>query len=181
MRRRDFFPFPTAIASSAVVSFAVVVFTLAVGAATPLTVRAQGATGAMSDAKPEVMAVVRRLFDGMRAGDSAMVRGVFHPQLRMLSVVQAKEGGVRLNVETSADGFVKAVGTPHPARWDERIFNERVEIDGALASVWVDYTFILGEKLSHCGVDHFLLLRGDDGKWSIISLADTRRTTGCTP
>lgn len=145
--------------------------------AAPRLARAQ----ATPQAKGEVIAVVQRLFDGMRAGDSAMVRSVFHPQLRMISVGRTKEGAVRANVETSADGFVKAVGTPHPARWDERFSNERVEIDGALASVWVDYTFHLGEKFSHCGVDHFLLLKGDDGKWSIISLADTRRTTGCTP
>lgn len=145
--------------------------------ATPRRVHAQ----VTPQAKGEVIAVVQRLFDGMRAGDSSMVRSVFHPQLRMLSVGQGREGGMRLNVETSADGFVKAVGTPHPAPWDERFTNARVEIDGALASVWVDYTFHLGDKLSHCGVDHFLLLKGDDGKWSIVSLADTRRTTGCAP
>lgn len=174
-------PFPAVLRAFVLGASVLGAFVLGAGAATPLVVGAQGAAGATSDAKPEVMAVVRRLFDGMRAGDSAMVRSVFHPQLRMISVGGAKEGGVRLNVESSADGFVKAVGTPHAARWDERISNERVEIDGPLASVWVDYTFILGEKLSHCGIDHFLLVRGDDGKWSIISLADTRRTTGCTP
>lgn len=143
----------------------------------PRAARAQ----AMAEAKPAIIAVVQRLFDGMRAGDSAMVRSVFHPQVRMLSAGKAKEGNLRLNVETSADGFVKAVGTPHPQRWDERFSNERVEIDAPLASVWVDYTFHLGDKFSHCGIDHFLLVQGDDGKWSIISLADTRRTTGCTP
>lgn len=148
---------------------------LAALGALPRAARAQ----AMADAKPQIMAVVQRLFDGMRAGDSAMVRSVFHPQLRMMSVGKAKEGNLRLNVEPSAEGFVKAVGTPHPQRWDERFTNERVEIDGPLASVWVDYTFHLGDKLSHCGIDHFLLVQGDDGKWSIISLADTRRTTGC--
>lgn len=141
----------------------------------PRVVRAQ----AMANAKPEIMAVVQRLFDGMRAGDSAMVRSVFHPQVRLLSVGNGKEGNVRLNVEPSAEGFVQAVGMSHPQRWDERFTNERVEIDGPLASVWVDYTFHLGDKLSHCGIDHFLLVQGDDGKWSIISLADTRRTTGC--
>lgn len=151
------------------------VIALAGASAFPLVARAQ----ATPNPKPEIMAVVQRLFDGMRAGDSAMVRSVFHPQVRMMSVGKAKEGNVRLNVETSADGFVKAVGTPHPQRWDERFTNERVEIDGPLASVWVDYTFHLGDKLSHCGIDHFLLVQGDDGKWSILSLADTRRTMGC--
>jgi hypothetical protein len=127
----------------------------------------------------EVMAVVKRLFDGMRAGDSAVVRSVFHPQVRTLTVAKGRDGAQRLIVETSVDGFAKAVGTPHPQPWDERIWNEKVEIDGALASVWVDYSFFLGPTFSHCGIDHFLLVRGDDGAWRIISLADTRRTEGC--
>ncbi len=65
-----------------------VALALAVVLVAPLDASAQ----ATIDAKPDVMAVVRRLFDGMRAGDSAMVRSVFHPQLRMLSVGTAKEG-----------------------------------------------------------------------------------------
>lgn len=129
--------------------------------------------------KAEVMAVITRLFDGMRAGDSAVVRGVFHPQVRTLTVARGRDGAQRLIVESSVDGFAKAVGTPHPQPWDERIWNEKVEIDGALASVWVDYSFFLGPTFSHCGIDHFLLVRGDDGAWRIISLADTRRTEGC--
>jgi len=132
-------------------------------------------------AKAEVMAVVKRLFDGMRAGDSAMVRGTFHSNLRLVTVAKGREGNLRLNVENSADNFVKAVGTPHPAVWDERIWGEKVEIDGSLASVWVDYAFYTGDKFSHCGIDHFLLVREDAGAWKILSLADTRRTEGCKP
>lgn len=135
--------------------------------------------GASADVR-QVMAVIHRLFDGMRAGDSGMVRSVFHPQLRMMTVARGPDGALRLNVGATADGFVKSVGTPHTPVWDERVWNEKVEIDGALASVWVDYAFYAGEKLSHCGVDHFLLVRGHDAKWTILSLADTRRTTGCT-
>lgn len=144
--------------------------------ATPAIARAQS-----PDAKPEIMAVVKRMFDGMRAADSAMVHSTFHPQLRMVTVGKGRDGAMRISVEESPDGFLKAVGTPRPARLDERIWGERVEIDGALASVWVDYNLYIGDKFSHCGIDHFLLVRGDDGAWKIISLADTRRTEGCKP
>jgi Putative lumazine-binding len=147
--------------------------------ALPFTVAPVGAQAAPRPATAEVMAVVTRLFDGMRAGDSAMVRSVFHPQVRLLTVAKGRDGAQRLVVENSIDEFAKAVGTPHPQPWDERLWNERVEIDGALASVWVDYSFFLGSTFSHCGIDHFLLVRGDDGVWRIISLADTRRTEGC--
>jgi len=144
----------------------------------PAAVPAQG-TPASPESQGEVMALVKRLFDGMRAGDSSMVRSVFHPQVRMISAFTAPDGKQRLNVEPSADGFVRAVGTPHEAVWDERIWNEKVQIDGPLASVWVDYSFRAGEKFSHCGIDHLLLVKDDAGAWKIMELADTRRTAGC--
>jgi hypothetical protein len=127
------------------------------------------------DQKRDVMAVVQRLFDGMRAGDSAVVRSVFHPQVRMLTASTGPDGKPRLSVQTSADGFVRAVGTPHPQVWDEKIWNEKVELDGPLASVWVDYSFYAGPTRSHCGIDHFLLHRNEAGEWKIVELADTRR------
>ncbi|MCE2901404.1 MAG: nuclear transport factor 2 family protein [Gemmatimonas sp.] len=150
---------------------------LAVSAAlsTPLT--AQSATS-RAGSEQAVMAVVRRLFDGMRAGDSSMVRSVFDARVRLVTVTE-RNGKVITSVETSADNFAKAVGTPHADVWDERIRNERVAIDGPLASVWVEYGFFRGTTFSHCGVDHFLLTRDDAGSWKIFELADTRRTTGC--
>lgn len=153
------------------------------GAALGLVPAVAGAQGAAPPARATgdraaVMAVVQTLFDGMRAGDSAMVRSVFDPRVRMITVV-SRNGAPRTSVELGADTFAKAVGTPHPDVWDERIANERVEIDGDLASVWVDYAFFAGPKFSHCGVDHFLLVRNDAGQWRILELADTRRTTGC--
>lgn len=148
--------------------------------AVPAIARAQ-ATPPDPATKGQVMAVVKRMFDGMRAADSSMVHSTFHEQLRMVTVAKGRDGQLRFTAESTPDGFLKAVGTPRPAMLDERIFNERVEIDGPLASVWVDYNLYLGDKFMHCGIDHFLLTRGDDGAWKIFSLADTRRTEGCKP
>ena len=138
---------------------------------------AQSPAAAEADGRA-VMAVVSRLFDGMRSADSSVVRSVFDPRVRMITV-STRNGARVTTVEQGADNFAKAVGTPHPDVWDERIANPRVQIDGDLASVWVDYGFFAGPRFSHCGVDHFLLVRNDDGAWRILELADTRRTTGC--
>ncbi|BAH40184.1 hypothetical protein GAU_3142 [Gemmatimonas aurantiaca T-27] len=124
-----------------------------------------------------VMAVVNRLFDGMRAGDSTMLRSVFDARVRMITSA-SRNGAPTLSVQQGADGFVKSVGTPRPEKIDERIRNERVHIDGDLASVWVDYGLFIGPKFSHCGIDHFLLVKSD-GAWKILELADTRRMTNC--
>lgn len=141
------------------------------------TLGAQAAAPSGADERL-VMAVVTRLFDGMRKGDSSMVRSVFDPQVRMITVAM-RNGASRVTLESGADNFAKAVGTPHADVWDERIANPRVQIDGGLASVWVDYGFFAGAKFSHCGIDHFLLTRNEAGTWRILELSDTRRTTGC--
>lgn len=155
-----------------------VVTLLLLGLALPHAGAAQATPAGAASEQAAVMTVIRSLFDGMRAGDSTMVRAVFDPRARMISVSQ-RNGRTIVNVESSADNFAKAVGTPHPEVWDERIRNEKVQIDGPLASVWVDYAFFAGSRFSHCGIDHFLLTKTDAGAWKVLELSDTRRTTGC--
>ncbi|HXI22043.1 MAG TPA: nuclear transport factor 2 family protein [Gemmatimonadales bacterium] len=123
-----------------------------------------------------ILAVVRRLFDGMRAGDSAMVRSTFHPKAQLASA-QVRQGNATVEVD-AVDEFVRAVGTPHKEVWDERTRNERLEQDGTLASVWADYSFYAGSRFSHCGVDAFFLAK-EGNEWKIVSLIDTRRRQGC--
>lgn len=127
-------------------------------------------------AEEEVMATVQRLFDGMRAGDSTMVRSVFHPEARLLTTGE-RDGAPTLQV-VSIDGFVKAAGTPHEEVWDERIGDVEIRIDDNLATAWMEYAFYRGDEFSHCGINAFQLFRGAEG-WEIIQIADTRREEGC--
>ena len=121
----------------------------------------------------DVMAVVNALFDGMRKVDSAMVRPLFHAKARLIFVDLRGEG--RPARVEEIEGFIQSIGRPRTEVFDERISNVKTQIDGSLASVWADYKFYRGTTLSHCGVDHFLLVKAA-GKWQIIELADTRRT-----
>jgi len=142
-----------------------------VGLAVPGAARAQAAPD-----REAILAVVQRLFDGMRAGDSAAVRSVFHPKAQFFSALE-RQGAAQVRFE-DPEGFIKAVGTPHDQVWDERTRNEVVHQDGTLAAVWMDYSFYTGDRFSHCGVDAFLLAR-DGADWKIVSLADTRQREGC--
>ena len=128
------------------------------------------------DQAGEVRAAINQLFDGMRQSDSARVRAVFHPEARMASAV-VRDGVVTLRPD-GPEGFIQAVGAPKEIIWDERISNLRIEIDGPLASAWMDYTFHAGTRLSHCGVNAMQLVRMPSG-WQIVSLLDTRRREGC--
>jgi reactive intermediate/imine deaminase len=143
----------------------------AVPLVSPSTLRAQA-----PDEGAAVLRVVQRLFDGMRAGDSAVVRSTFHPSAQLTTAV-VREGNAIVEIDT-LESFFRAVGTPHDEVWDERLSNTEVQVDGTLASVWTDYSFYLGSKFSHCGVDAFQLAKSG-GEWRIVALADTRRRQGC--
>lgn len=124
------------------------------------------------------MSAVQRLFDGMRAGDSAAVRAAFHPDVVLLTT--ANREGAPVLQKGSVDAFANAVGAPHEEVWDEQIRNAEVRTDDNLATAWMDYAFYIGDTLSHCGVNAFQLFRGAQG-WQIIAVTDTRRREGCEP
>lgn len=124
-----------------------------------------------------VKTVIRQLFEGMKRGDSAMVKAVFLPNAILHTAGTTKTGEMKL-VSGDVNGFVTAVGTPHTSVWDERITFGQVLVDGPLASVWTPYQFYLGEKFSHCGVNSFQLFKSPEG-WKITYLIDTRRKEHC--
>lgn len=140
----------------------------------PTAAFAQQAPAAGEEAA--VAAAVRRLFDGMRAGDSAMVRAAFHPEATLRTV--AVRQGQTVTRTDALQGFVTAVGTPHDQVWDERISDLQIRIDGPLATAWMNYTFYAGATRSHCGVNAFELVKMADG-WKVTHIADTRRREGC--
>lgn len=124
--------------------------------------------------KAAVRAVIDRLFDGMRAGDSTAVRATFAPSIRLMTVATPEGGGTVVR-ETPADQFVAAVGAPRSAVWDERIWDLAIRRAGPLASAWGPYAFYLGHEMSHCGTNAFQLARLG-GTWKIVQITDTRRT-----
>lgn len=129
---------------------------------------------------PETAAVqqtIRTFFEGMRKGDSTLVRSTLAPGA-VFHVISTRPGQpVRLLPESPTE-FVRAVGTPHKEVWDERITFEKVLIDANLASVWTPYEFYLGSTFSHCGYNSFQLVKLAEG-WRIAHIMDTRRKEKC--
>lgn len=120
-----------------------------------------------------VQKAIETMFDGMRAADSAMVHSVFTDNAMMQTIAKNQSGEVRLQ-DGALEDFLKAVGTPHDAQYDERILSYDIKIDGEMAAVWTPYEFYLGDKFSHKGVNSFQLAKLK-GKWKIIYIVDTRR------
>jgi hypothetical protein len=125
-----------------------------------------------------VNTVLKTMFDGMYEGDSAKVHSVFAKSITMATIFRDKTGSPLIRQETSLDGFLKAIGTPHAEKWTEEFWNVSVQIDGDFAQAWCDYAFYVNHTFSHCGVDAFHLHKTNAG-WKIFHLADTRRKDNC--
>ncbi|TSD64145.1 nuclear transport factor 2 family protein [Inquilinus sp. KBS0705] len=126
--------------------------------------------------KDDIKKTITTMFDGMRKGDSTMLRSAFAKGIVFQGV--ANKGGDNVVETESADAFIRAVGAPHKEVWDERITWGDIKIDGPLASVWTPYKFYLGAQFSHCGIDYYQLLKTSAG-WKIIYIIDTRRKDNC--
>jgi hypothetical protein len=136
---------------------------------------ARRAVASQSGDDAQALAVVQRMFDGMRSRDTALLRSTFDSSARLIST---RQGAVRTQ---SADGFIRAVASAEAGVvWNERIWAPEIRIDDGVAQVWAKYDFHLSEKFSHCGVDAFQLAKSPAG-WKILQVAYTVRTTGCTP
>ena len=123
--------------------------------------------------KLEVQKVIMQMFDGMRAGDSSMVSGAFYSDVEMFTSFNNKMGKPVFH-KGDLQGFLKAVGTPHDEVWNEVIHNYDIRVEDNLAQAWTAYSFLLGDKLQHCGVNAFHLTKTENG-WKIFQLADTRK------
>ncbi|MRG45607.1 hypothetical protein GFS24_10800 [Chitinophaga sp. SYP-B3965] len=132
---------------------------------------------AQSSEEVAVKSAIQQLFDGMKKGDSAMVKAVFAERAVLHTIQNKKDSTTTIGALTLAQ-FLVAVGTPHTDVWDERITFDKILIDGSLASVWTPYRFFLNDQFSHCGVNSFQLYKTGTG-WKIIYLVDTRRKDKC--
>lgn len=140
-----------------------------------VTTVASAQTSSAPDERAEVLAVVQRLWDGMKARDTAMVRSVFDTAATLSRVVN--RNGVASIQYTPISGFIEALGRSND-EWNETMYSPEVRVDGPLATVWTEYDFHLGTRFSHCGVDAFQLLKTSSG-WKIIAIADTAKREGC--
>jgi ketosteroid isomerase-like protein len=125
-----------------------------------------------------VRQVIIDLFEGMHRADSAGVRRLFHPEMRLMTLGADKSG---LPVVQTADiqKFLNNLGTPRKeAPLDERIWSYKIQVDGRLASAWTPYSFYVGSQFSHCGTNTFQLVKMQGG-WKILQITDTRQKENC--
>lgn len=136
-------------------------------------------TSAVDPTSPEgaaVMAPVNGVFAALSARDGQALLPLMDAEGRINVVVERPDGSRRYGNPTMSD-FAGGL-TPGAERFEEVMPAPIVMIDGDIASVWGRYVFRVDGELSHCGVNHFGLVRRD-GVWKIANLTWTQRETGC--
>ena len=122
--------------------------------------------------------VVDAFFEGFHEGDTLKIRSTMMDNITMQSVFKGKDG-VHTVRDGDASDFLKAItNRTETEKWEERLLDYKVQIDGNLAHVWTPYEFWLNGNFSHCGANSFTIVRTVSG-WKIINIIDSRKRSGC--
>lgn len=129
-----------------------------------------------ADDKKAVLGVVNELFAQMRAANAAGILATGTPENQLVGIRKTKEGKTRVDV-INADAFSKFFTKKDAV--EELMYEQNVAVDGDWAMVWGRYVFFVGDKVSHCGINQFNLVRTDAG-WKIANGASTMNPGDCT-
>ena len=123
-----------------------------------------------------VMATVDQLFGALASKDRAALLGAVVSEGRATSAGTNEAGRPEINSTdwvTFADRLARST-----EQLRERLIDPHVHVEGDIAMIWSRYEFERNGAFSHCGIDHFDLVR-IEGRWRVLNLTWTRQMTGC--
>lgn len=123
-----------------------------------------------------VMRPVNATFSAISARDGEMLRSVVREDGNLTVATEAADGSRTITHRTMAQFIANLKAGPE--RYEERLYDPAIEIDGDIAYVWGRFNFYVDGKLHHCGYDHFDLVR-ENGSWKVANITYSSRTTGC--
>jgi hypothetical protein len=122
-----------------------------------------------TDDKKAAVGVVNQLFAEMAAANAAGILATGTPENQLVAIRKLKDGKTRVDV-IGGEAFTKFFTKPGAIQ--EVMYAPNVEVSGDWAMVWGRYVFFVGDKLSHCGINQFNLVRTANG-WKIANGAST--------
>lgn len=126
----------------------------------------------------KVKLAIDTFFEGFHSRDTTLMKTVMIDKFTTQTTYKDKEGNSKLVSESSSTLIQAIANRPADQKWDERLLDYNIQVDGTMAHVWTPYEFWFNNQFSHCGVNSFQLFN-DNGNWKIIYLIDTRRKEGC--
>lgn len=121
----------------------------------------------------EIQLTIGKFFNAFHQRDSIALKKVCSENLVLHSISESEKGN-KFSVE-KASNFYKSIATiPLSIKFEEKILSFKVQVDVAMAHVWIPYEFYVNDQLSHSGVNSFQLFKENDG-WKVVYILDTRR------
>ncbi len=125
---------------------------------------------AQTDDKKAAYSVVEKLFAEMGAGNPAGILALGTAENQLVAIRKLRDGKTRIDV-IGGKAFSEMFNSKD-AKLREEMYAPQVEVNGDYAMVYGRYVFFVGDKLSHCGVNQFNLVRVE-GTWKIANGAST--------
>lgn len=126
----------------------------------------------VSAQKHEIKKSIGTFFDGMHTADTLKIQSVTHKSLILQTI---SDGAKKKFSQDDTKQFYKSIASiPKDMKIEERLLSYNIQQDGSMAHVWTPYEFYINGKLSHKGVNSFMLYKDGD-TWKIIYIIDTRR------
>ncbi len=124
-----------------------------------------------------VLSVAERLFEAINQQDPILWDELVADGGVVIRTQPDGMGGYR--IDRMITGDMRARLKPGPEPYRERFTAEpTVLVRGAIAVVWGEYDFWIGDSFSHCGVDAIDLVK-IDGRWMVTNLMWTMEREGC--
>lgn len=131
-----------------------------------------------TDEEAQVKATVDTFFEGFHKGDTTLMKTLIMDKIIMQTAYRNKEGKDILVTDEPGKLINAIADRPDDQKWDERLLDYSIQVDGNMANAWTPYEFWFNDEFSHCGVNSFQLFKDGD-QWKIIYLIDTRRRSTC--
>jgi len=128
------------------------------------------------EAEAEIAALAQRFLEALSAADTATLSGLLAPGASIHSVREGGEAPLRV---VTRQAFLESLGG-EDQQLLERMWDPTVLVQDRVAVVWTPYDFHLNGSFSHCGIDVFTLLKGEEG-WQVTGITYNVVREECPP
>ena len=130
------------------------------------------------DDKAAAIGVVNQLFFEMASANPAGILALHTPTSDLAAVFKLPDGKTRYE-SINGEKFSQMFKDRSRGVMKEEMYAPNFEMNGDWAMVWGRYVFYVNDKISHCGINQFNLVR-IDGTWKITNGASTVDRGDCT-
>lgn len=131
----------------------------------------------ISVGRKEVSATVDKLFELMAAHNPAEIIKLHTAESQLTALISGRDGK-KTTENLTREAFSKFFETKR-AELAEKMYDVKTSVFGDMATVDGRYIFTVNNKLQHCGMNSFHLVRTADG-WKLGNSISTIEPNGCT-